>query len=856
MVRAVTPIPFVKARFFDRCGKPLAGGKVYTYEANTTTPKVTYKDPYGLTPNTNPIILDAAGEADIYLDGTYRIRITDRNDVLVNDVAKIGSWFSDNLQDTLDNISGAMDDALKPILQNLDNAINIAAAAGAGANGWTDTLIAVSENVNQRQINDGLESISQLLAIKNPRNGQRVYVKSYHAGYNRGGGWFVFDATINDWVRVDVKTVTPEMFGYNTGDATTAFTAAALYAKANNLSFEAKDKNGYLITNNVDFYTDTSISKIKMIADGTYRYISVKSTKTPTTIPISSLGGLTEFSKKITGFPTNSVGKYFKIESQDILTERNNVVPENYFKNTAFRLVDTAGSISPSLDMTFDTNSTTATVKIYDDEVRIKVSIGTLEVTGTGLNHNGILIERDAVDFAITDVKAESGFRTLCSITGNACNLYNPVIKDSQYAGYGYGISIGLCCDTNIYSMKGSNCRTTLDGRHSANVTVYNSKLETAGSHWGNNFLFKDCDIDVVTWSGKDLFLVGGTLRGYVSMRVDVAMCIGTLSLTNLAATNIFALITPSSNIIGNFFTTSRRLFDTVIVDNIICNDNIPAIYSFGNAAADADWIPPSNFYFNDIYAPKSNQLIVCYIKLDNATALAAEGRVRINNITAKVVVPFMARGFVKYTSGYGYDIKAVDCGKVFIKCDANVFSKYKLTDSTLIGANRINNSTARGDIILNDCIIEHDATIATNGLFYIEARKGFVNVEYKGVFSNVGSVNGATMYSIAAKAQPGAINYPTPLANYINRTIYQLDGFTFAFDPPSISANGYLRQEFDVSGVQIGDAVRATFSIFNANIKVSGDVSATNKVSVLFQNLSATPVDLGSGTVTISKFW
>ena len=96
MVKAVTPIPFVKARFFDRCGKPLAGGKVYTYEANTTTPKVTYKDPYGLTPNTNPIILDAAGEADIYLDGTYRIRITDRNDVLVNDAAKIGSWFSDN----------------------------------------------------------------------------------------------------------------------------------------------------------------------------------------------------------------------------------------------------------------------------------------------------------------------------------------------------------------------------------------------------------------------------------------------------------------------------------------------------------------------------------------------------------------------------------------------------------------------------------------------------------------------------------------------------------------------------------------------------------------------------------------
>ncbi len=153
MVRAVTPIPFVKARFFDRCGKPLTGGKIYTYEANTTTPKVTYKDPYGLTPNTNPIILDAAGEADIYLEGTYRIRITDRNDVLVNDVAKIGSWFSDNLQDTLDNISGAMDDALKPVLQNLDDVINAAAAAGAGGNGWTDQLILLSNGRTQKQKN-------------------------------------------------------------------------------------------------------------------------------------------------------------------------------------------------------------------------------------------------------------------------------------------------------------------------------------------------------------------------------------------------------------------------------------------------------------------------------------------------------------------------------------------------------------------------------------------------------------------------------------------------------------------------------------------------------------------------------
>lgn len=69
------------ARFFDASGNPLAGGKVYTYEAGTLTPKATYTDFTAGTPNANPVILDAAGEADIWLDGNYKINVTDANDV-------------------------------------------------------------------------------------------------------------------------------------------------------------------------------------------------------------------------------------------------------------------------------------------------------------------------------------------------------------------------------------------------------------------------------------------------------------------------------------------------------------------------------------------------------------------------------------------------------------------------------------------------------------------------------------------------------------------------------------------------------------------------------------------------------
>lgn len=41
-----------------------------------------------------------------------------------------------------------------------------------------------------------VESIADLLAIPNPKNGSRVYVRSHYAGLSAGGGWFVFKASV------------------------------------------------------------------------------------------------------------------------------------------------------------------------------------------------------------------------------------------------------------------------------------------------------------------------------------------------------------------------------------------------------------------------------------------------------------------------------------------------------------------------------------------------------------------------------------------------------------------------------------------------------------------------------------
>jgi parallel beta-helix repeat protein len=60
---SVTPSPIggFAAQFFDNNGVILSGGKIFTYAAGTTTPQATYTSALGVTPHSNPIILDSAG---------------------------------------------------------------------------------------------------------------------------------------------------------------------------------------------------------------------------------------------------------------------------------------------------------------------------------------------------------------------------------------------------------------------------------------------------------------------------------------------------------------------------------------------------------------------------------------------------------------------------------------------------------------------------------------------------------------------------------------------------------------------------------------------------------------------------
>lgn len=82
-------MPMPKQQFLDNSARVLSGGKLYTCQPGTTcgpgssTLKSTYTDSTGGTANANPVVLDSAGRASIWLSGFYKIALYSSTGTLI-----------------------------------------------------------------------------------------------------------------------------------------------------------------------------------------------------------------------------------------------------------------------------------------------------------------------------------------------------------------------------------------------------------------------------------------------------------------------------------------------------------------------------------------------------------------------------------------------------------------------------------------------------------------------------------------------------------------------------------------------------------------------------------------------------
>jgi hypothetical protein len=92
MIATLSPSP--KMQFFTAAGVPLVGGKLFTYASGTTVPLATYTSSAATTANTNPVILDSRGEANVWFGPLrYTLLLKDSLDNLI--------WSADGVNSVL-----------------------------------------------------------------------------------------------------------------------------------------------------------------------------------------------------------------------------------------------------------------------------------------------------------------------------------------------------------------------------------------------------------------------------------------------------------------------------------------------------------------------------------------------------------------------------------------------------------------------------------------------------------------------------------------------------------------------------------------------------------------------------------
>jgi len=163
-----TLMPNGKQPYHDNNGNPLSGGRVYTYAAGTDTPLATYADAAGVTPNANPVVLNARGEALIFWgDAPYKAVIKDASDVEI--------YTADNLQAP----AGRAD---------LASSATGKGAALVGIDGGTLSDFMKSKSLRV------VDSIATLKALDKTKF-TRAFVTGYYAAGDGGGGAYWYDAS-------------------------------------------------------------------------------------------------------------------------------------------------------------------------------------------------------------------------------------------------------------------------------------------------------------------------------------------------------------------------------------------------------------------------------------------------------------------------------------------------------------------------------------------------------------------------------------------------------------------------------------------------------------------------------------
>jgi len=184
-------------QFFDNVGNTLSGGKLWSYQAGTTTPQTTYTTSAGNVAHTNPIILDSAGRVpggEIWLTAGVNYKFV----LMTSANVTLATWdniYGINVTSQAVNVQqyGAVGDGVTDDTAAIQAAVTASAGrtvfVPAGTYLISQTIVLLSDVT---LIGDGVGSVIRLA------NGSNVHMfqnSNYSSGSNEN---IVFDRLVID----------------------------------------------------------------------------------------------------------------------------------------------------------------------------------------------------------------------------------------------------------------------------------------------------------------------------------------------------------------------------------------------------------------------------------------------------------------------------------------------------------------------------------------------------------------------------------------------------------------------------------------------------------------------------------
>lgn len=187
-------------------GTPNVGGSVYTYQAGTVTPLTTYSDSALTAENTNPIVLDANGQCDLWIAGPYKVIVQDANGVQLYAVDNLFGFAADitaslpsqsnDMYLVWDNVTRAFKNSTltRSAVETAVNAFNVAlltngavvvADVGDTSPGTLTDKLTVTGNLIKTVNTDGSGNKTVNVDCP-PSTGSDLYLAD---NYNTLGGW-------------------------------------------------------------------------------------------------------------------------------------------------------------------------------------------------------------------------------------------------------------------------------------------------------------------------------------------------------------------------------------------------------------------------------------------------------------------------------------------------------------------------------------------------------------------------------------------------------------------------------------------------------------------------------------------